>query len=1020
MGIITQKRVVKVEGIFKNSPCVFNIPLGLSFVDCLAKNVLKHAPKSTFSLIDTTILLPNRRSVRALKEAFLRLSDGTPMVLPSIKAIGDVEGEDIALMGGSDFNALDIPEAINPKHRQLILTRLISKAGPRLGFQNLSMPQALGLAKDLAYLIDEVETQEAKWEDLIDIVEKDLAHHWQQTLKFLEIVTEAWPKVLEDLELIDPSKRRRLLLNNYRKKLERLPPPGPVIAAGSTGTIPATARLLKTISRLPKGAIVLPGLDLNLPKDIWESLSGDKEELHSSETHPQFALKTLLDNILVSRDEVEPWPQDETDKKILSSLSLRQKIISTALLPPKAMPNWQDLKIKIANQGPLKNALENISLHEADGIREEAGAIALMMREALETPHKRVALITANTQLARRVESELKKWDITIDKSSGSPLDQSPPATFMSLIAEVVAANFAPLPLLAFLKHPLTSAGFTRMELLELTRGLEVSILRGPRPERGFTGLLKSLAGKNKPKLITFLKNLKDIFKPLTTQMGLKENDFKVLLECHIRLSEKLVGTKGMSGEELLWAKDEGISLSKLLRDIFEFSQTLGRVDPLDYPLLFKRMLEGDLLRHSYGGHPRLQIWGTLEGRLQSTDMVILGDLNEGSWPPSPPEDPWMSRPMRQDFGLSSPERRIGQSAHDFTQALGTSEVILTRALKIDGTPTVPSRWLLRLEALLGVLPQGKPWGVWQKNITSIETPMPIPPPEPRPPVGARPLGLSVTNIEKWMRDPYALFAKYILKITPLKPLDQEPGAAEKGTLIHKALEGFTKSADQSFEGLLGVGRKVFEDNITRPGVWAFWWPRFEQVAEAFIKIEKSRNLTHKILATEVRGEVKIGAFNFKLSATADRIDGVLKDSSFEIIDYKTGTPPSIKQIESGFAPQLPLEGVIAKKGGFTSLGIKEVTSFKYWKVQGGKKPIEIPKNIKLDIALEIEKAEEGLIKLIDAFMKFETPYLSNPDPSQKSYGEYNHLARVKEWINESPAHKPSRGRTVPRGDGDD
>ncbi len=994
-----------MDWLFKHNPSVFNIPLGLSFVDCLAKNILKEAPKTPFSLNDTTILLPNHRSVRALKEAFLRHVDGKVLLLPSIKAIGDIEGEDIGLDTGFSYNAINIPEAISPKHRRLILTNLILEAAPGLGFKNLLMPQALNLAEDLGNLIDEVETFEASWSDLPNLVDIDLAHHWKQTLTFLEIVTKFWPQYLKEIGLIDASTRRRLLLDNYREMLDATPPLGPVIAAGSTGTIPATARLLKTISRLPKGAIILPGVDLDLPQNVWDNLSGD-ENTPPFETHPQFALKTLLDTTLVGRDEIGTWPQTSENKTYLESHALRKNLLGNALMPANAMSHWQNFKVSLKEKAFREKTLNGISMHIADGLREEASAIALMMREVLETPSKRAALITTNTQLARRVEAELLRWDVSVDKSSGNPLLKTPPAAFMALVSEAVSDNFTPLAILSLLKHPFMTLGYERVEILKLTRKLEILALRGPRPGGGLKGLKATLKkGSSTKGLYDLIERLEATFTPFLNLFKSKNQNLKGLLHGHILISQNL--TKGPSGDDpgKLWKKDEGITLSNILRELLEVGGTLKKVDPFDYPLIFKRLLESDVVRHSYRGHPRLAIWGTLEGRLQSTDLVILGDLNEGSWPPAPQEDPWMSRPMRAGFGLPSLERRVGQSAHDFCQALGANEVILSRSEKIDSTPTVPSRWILRLEALLDDLPAGKPWSQWQRTITEVDITKPWGPPEPRPPVSNRPLKLSVTNVGLWMKDPYALFAKHILKLRPLDPIDQEPGAAQKGNQFHEALEDYAKGSDKSLEALITAGEKAFKNHITRPGVWAFWWPRFIQVAENFVKLQESRFKTHNIIGIEAKGNIRLkcGEGEFKLFAEADRIDQSLEDQSLEIIDYKTGTIPKTKQIKAGFEPQLPLEGIIAQKGGFEGVEKRPVTKLEYWKISGGKEPIKISNPLKKSVAKEIEKAKDGLTKLVEDFSKLETPYLSNPDPEEKSYGEYNHLARVKEWLHNTP-----------------
>jgi ATP-dependent helicase/nuclease subunit B len=374
-----------------------------------------------------------------------------------------------------------------------------------------------------------------------------------------------------------------------------------------------------------------------------------------------------------------------------------------------------------------------------------------------------------------------------------------------------------------------------------------------------------------------------------------------------------------------------------------------------------------------------------------------------------------MSRPMREKFGLPLPEQKIGLSAHDFQQAFGAAEVVLTRAEKVDGTPTVPSRWLLRLETFLKkfdlALGQEGARAVtdWQQQLDQPAEVTPVLAPRPTPPVDARPRRLSVTRIEKWIKDPYSIFAEQILKLTPLDDIAMDPSAADKGTFIHKALEQFVnyypvQLPHDSRDKLLEFGRDAFGDVLSYPAVWAFWWPRFERIADWFVEFETARRKQFKTLGTEVKGEIKIPAphAEFVLSGTADRIDVTNTGGALSILDYKTGAPPSNTEVETGVAPQLALEAAMIARNGFPAIAAAPVEELAYVRLGGGDPAGEFRAagGKKAPPAETLaEEAYEGLLRLIAQFDRQATPYLSCPRPDLPyRFNDYEHLARVKEW----------------------
>ncbi len=969
----------------RRAPDLYTIPAGVSFARSLAHGLMERYGADPAELGRVTVLLPTRRAARTLREAFLRLLGGRPLILPAMRPVGDVDEDEFLFFAPAVTADLALPPAAPPLWRQLMLTRLVEDWQTRSRGEPMHPAQATVLARELGKLLDQVAIEGLDFSGLDDLVKENFAAHWQVTLDFLDIVGSAWPAILAEQGYMDGAERRTRLTDALVDLWADDPPADPVIAAGSTGSLPSTARLLATVARLPKGAVVLPGLDIDLDDESWNAIGP---------SHPQYSMKELLAGPMGAvREEVKAWRgEDRTE-----ALDERRRLLREALRPAATTTAWPDIEIE------REQALKGFARIDAPGPREEAGVVALLMREALETPERTAALITPDRTLARRVAGELRRWGIAVDDSAGVPLNQTPPGAFLKLAADMVAERFAPLALLACLKHPLAALGRNPAATRSLVRTLERAVLRGPRPAPGMDGIMAALgehadAGEVKA-FGAEIARASDAFSALTAggNVALRE-----LVEAHVRVAEVLAGGEDEAGAARLWAGEAGEAAALFVEELLEAAADWS-LSGEDYPALFASLMAGRPVRPRYGKHPRLQILGPLEARLQHADLVILGGLNEGTWPPEAEADPWMSRPMRAAFGLPPLEARVGLAAHDFAQAAAAPEVVLTRAEKVDGTPTVPSRWLLRLEALLGHrIGGGTPYLDWFEALDKPLAVVPALAPRPTPPVAARPKRLSVTQIQTWMRDPYAIYARHILGLEPLDPIDADPGAAEKGTIIHEALDRFltahlTDLPPDALDKLIEAGREAFGATLTRPAVRAFWWPRFCHVAEWFVATEAERRQTIRTLATEIKAEwpVDFAPSDFTLVAKADRIDR-LDDGRIEIIDYKTGMVPTGPQVRAGYAPQLPLEALMVEAGAFGPIPAAEVGRLAFWRLHGGDPPAEIAEIKDFEAAIELARA--GFEKLLKAFAEARTPYLSYPRPEAAGAGDYDHLARVREW----------------------
>ncbi|HET6238949.1 MAG TPA: double-strand break repair protein AddB [Acetobacteraceae bacterium] len=1023
---------------------LFAIPPHVPFLDAVAANWLGHAA-TPLAVADGLILLPTRRAARSLADAFLRVSGGRALLLPRIMALGALDETPLALA-----SALDLPPAVEPAQRLAVLTQMI------LGLQGhhgapRTADRAWPLAVELAALMDEAERSGIDLAArLPDAADDRFAAHWAETLTFLAIVTHAWPAWLTEQGLLNPAARQVALLDAQAEAWRAAPPGERVLLAGTTGGIPAVARLARVIAGLPTGAVVLPGLDADMADSAWEALS---------DSHPQAGLRRLLDGLGATRGDVLPLPQGEGESHVPPA---RAATISRALLPGQALNDWTG--------GGTAEIGGLLRLTPADQ-QEEAAAIALVLREALETRGARAALVTPDRDLAGRVATELARYGVIADDSAGEKLAATPPAVFLRLLAMALAEHLAPVPLLAVLKHPLAGAGLSPAACRAGARALELAALRGPRPGPGLTGLRQGVdrvradwahvdraragrAGEDRaveaqarpdraddrgdpPAAAALLARIETCLEPALRVTAAVEAAPADMLAGLIAAAERLAATDDLPGPSRLWAGEEGEALATALSAVQAALPVLGDQPRGVLPGLLDAVLEGAVVRTRRalrGGagaeHPRVFIWGLLEARLQSAEVIVLGGLVEGVWPPLVEPGPWLSRPMRSTIGLPSPEEAVGQAAHDFTQAAcAAPAVVLSCPRRRDGAPAVPARWLTRLEVFLkgqGIKAGGTNGGAaggtglslpdhpaadWARQLDQpVGGAHPVRPPEPRPAVKLRPRKLSVSEIETWLRDPYAIYARRILRLKPLDPLDQETDAADYGELVHAGLHRFLRehgtawppNAAVRLREALGI---ALAQTAPREALRAWWTPRLDRIADWVAEIEAARRamVPPTAIVSEARGAWALprpGGL-FELIGRADRIERRI-GFGLAILDYKTGTPPSQSEVDAGLAPQLLLEAAMAQAGAFGADLTAPVAELIYWHLSGGFDPgssTSLFKGNAATIGAAVAEAAAALTRLIDAFDDPARPYLSHPHPGRAPrFADYAQLARVAEW----------------------
>jgi len=946
---------------------VFTIPSHRSFADALAVGLIRRFGKDSLGLARGRILLPNNRAVRTVTEAFVRAS-GSGLLLPRLIPVGDPELEE--QLGGA-LDRIDetepIPPAVEPLERTLRLASIVK--GERSA-------NAVRLAVDLARTLDALLIEQIEPRRLRDAIASsdELARHWKQSLEKLHLIYEIWPQILTEDGTIDLAERRNRVLERVAERWKNDPPQGFTIAAGITTAAPAVAGLLARVARMPEGEVVIPGLWLAdlMPDEEWDALGPD-EHGRGEETHPQYHLKILLDRMGIGRGEVGRWRSGGG----AASSPMRARAVVNAMAAPDYSHKWAGLP-------PTSRRLAGIRLATVPHVAAEAQAIALALREALETPGKTAALVTPDRQLALRVSGLLARWGIEADDSAGQPLSHTAPGTLLLGIASAAAEEMAPVALLALAKHPLVGGdGDDRLSWLEAVRAIDLK-LRGPRPPAGLTGLDGRLEGLREWRVIR--PRFGGLDGLLRNPMPL--SDFSSSLSA---AAQALCG-------DAAWRGPSGRMAAELLSEL-EASPAAAQliVGADDAVPLLRQLLDERAVRPPYGGHPRISIWGLLEARLQRTDLMVLGGLNEGVWPALAAPDPWLAPKVRTELGLPGLEFRIGLAAHDFASALGAPEVLITRSRRDSRSPTVASRLLMRLDALSGGLPRDVRL---ERLVSALDTPEssnPADRPAPCPPREQRPERISVTQVDRLKADPFAFYAQSILKLRRIDPVDADYSAAWKGIAVHEAMQQWLDLDQCDPDKLRSRAEVLLGDEAIHPMLRALWAPRLLEAIDWIAELERENQVNgRRPLKAEVEGEAAVAGVI--VHGRADRIDQ-LADGGLAIIDYKTGAPPTQKTVNAGFALQLGLLGLIGRAGGFDGI-IGDPTAFEYWSLaryRGRFGRLMCPDK-EMDSGEFLDHAHANFADAVRRWLTGAEPFTAKLNPAYAPYGDYDQLMRLEEW----------------------
>ena len=919
---------------------VFTIPFGESFLDKLADGIVERFGNDPLLLAKSVIILPTRRGCLGLKEAFQ--SRKISQALPRIVALADLEQGPI-LPG---FIGESLPPSM-PSAQQLgLLTQLVMNY---LSSHQVkpSLTSALNLSQDLLGLIDEIHTSDVPLDQLHTLVSDRYAQHWQQTLDFLKIITEFWPKILADHGMIDSAQRKR---DNLRLLATQWRPTYPVILAGTTATRPATRDLAQAIHNFDDGYIVLPGYtsrDDNLPA-----------------THPLYTLQHFIKYL--DNPESHPWVKT-------SEITGRGKLLTQAMEPSLSLP-------PPLSEQDREQIVSSTAMIECLDTDQEALVIALKIRQALADGLESIVVITPDMGLTRRIQVHLKRWDIIANTSQGTPVNQTVAGRFLTLLARFIASP-EPRTLLALLKHPLCYRGDSRADHLAQVRALDLRLRRIRQPDLSTSSFLKE---DQHPWYDRFLQHVNLKASPST---------FKSHLIHLVQAAENLCAP------DHLWSKADGKATAEFLTKLEPYADFYPNLSKRDFADLITKLMAQSQVHNQQGIGSPVRILGALEARQAYAPLMILGGLNEGTWPQPPTNDPWLNRQMRLDWGLPDPLRRLGLAAHDFCLGFSAPEVMVTRAQKQSGSATIPSRWWLRLKTMLDchdlTLTKDQHLLDWARTLDQPTLQTTAPEPIPTPPINVRPTHLSTTDIEQLMRDPYGYYARRILNLRKLDRPDEDLSPRDLGNLIHESLDLYHQRHPDTinYDQLITCGNEVFSPYLQDAHVQHFWWPRFVSISGWLVDQWQSRSTWHS--ATEIEGILDFDGIA-TLKSIADRID--YTGSTAIILDYKTGsTLPSETDISAGLSPQLTVESLLLEGGAFATLGPKEIQELEYWHLTGGESG-GIIKRIK-DPRRKIDEAKDGLHALLSHFITTPSPYLCSPWGEKKLKNrDYLQLSRYAEW----------------------
>jgi ATP-dependent helicase/nuclease subunit B len=945
-----------------------NVPSNYNFLESIYLYLI-NTFENNLNLSNVTILLPSRRSANELKRIFLNNSKSTSIILPIMKAIGDVDYDDM-LLNNIDINILyshnELTKPVsNVKYKLLLIKKILDN------YKDINIDIAINLSKELNTFLSDVEKNELKLDDLDNLVDEEYALHWQKILFFLKNFGEKWQNFLKENNIISKNTNILKTIEVYTKLFKVNPPKNPIIIVGNFVSIKSTMNLIKTISKYNNTYFIFKGFENTLNTDELKEIN----ELHS-----HFHFNCIVEELNIKNIKNIKYNICKiVDDNITAT-------INNAMLPSNLTYKWHAID-NVAK-------LNNVKCVECDEFNDELNIIIFYLLNYIANNGLKNIAIIANVDYAHQIELHLKKWNLPFNNNFGKRFLFNNLVQYLFLILNVYSSNFAPEYLLALLKNNFTYFSYTKNELECKTLLFEKNILDGKTNKNGMTSYKKNVEYMmdGKTELSEFLENIESYFEPF------KKDDFnlKELIYLHLNIAEKI-----SDGADLWFSKDYNNKVFEFFQDLVEQSDCIEVINIQDYISLLAYLLSEQSYSEKYSIYPAINIISLQESRLINYDLVIVPNLNDGVFPVNIATDPYMSKSMRLKFGLPIKEVEIGEVCYDFIQLLSQKEVLLSRSSKMNGETTTKSRFLQRLETFLeckklaldkckSIVNTYREYADIQYNIINDiykKRPNPLNQEE-------KLTRLSATNIETLAKNPYDIYARKILKLYRLNIIRKINAAINIGTITHKIFEIYCKEYEKYRDNIVELVNDVLEKSFVDDKIsMELYFDKLVGIINEFIKIDSvARQNNYKILTEEKLDHI-IDEENFKIYAIIDRIE--ILNNNVKIIDYKTGGLPNFNDIIYGEKLQLSIEALILSKNSFNieDLEYLKIESDKYTVVPNEKQKDKI----KIDELLK--NTEEFILKLVKFFNSGLNGYVATS--RNKEYSDYNILSRVNEWLYE-------------------
>lgn len=928
-------------------------------LDEIAAFFIQKTAHNPIALAEHTFFLPTRRAVRSFIQSLRRISLTDVLVMPHVLALSDMPPV-------LDLNQKPLKTA-TPFERRILMQRLLSEERFKdLIASSTSKSQLFHFIDAVLTIIDELFLYEVAPSDFQKVLPFELSMHQAQTFRLLQGIYTAWPTHLKTFQCLDPLEER---VRRYRAYTQHLKvAENPVVTIGIQAHYGFVVDFLKAIQSMPQGYLFFSD-------PLAQEEPYFKRDVHKG--HPAFHLKRLFEKMSLS------------DVPVIEKHAFKSR---HALLTRVFESSPSDKGVIDLDATDGLHSLEMQTMHE------EAEVIAVLMAEAVLDQDKTVALVTSHQRLALEVTALLKRWSIIPDNSLRENFTTTAFGRCVTLSVAFLTQNYDPVLLLSLLKHPYVSLGVSRESVLNAARWIENTVMRSDRVIQHVHDLFIKAMPHDVKAILEGLLTLQNAFETLKEHNALRSLE-DLMNHLHSFLENLFAGTR-LDGFGSVFNTPEGISFNQGIEDLKTSHVKETLVNSSEWPQVCSAFMQELSLSKAWGFHPNAFILGPLEARLLSFDRVILADFNEGRWPRMKRDDFWMSSSMKQALGMDGESVELSQQADDWLYLMMQKEVFITRSKRIDGKPTVNSRWYMRLKTRLESMNQtissGSVYKKWAKTIWhDAEVSEPFSKPRGNPPVSSRPTRLSLSALKMLKENPYAFYVRSILKLEPLKPLVHSLNHQKFGSLIHQVLAdelNMRPPSEQPMpQTLEHMGLRVFKAYRDDP-LWPYYWhKRLLQSIDYFLELERRQTpKAHKHYAEMniifTKG-TPFGSFDF--IAKADRVD-VFLDGSVRLIDYKTGQCPTLKDIKTLKDMQLSLEGWMVDAGVLSTYDAHKTQSLSYWGLKDGKYVVvDEPTSI-------IESVQTVLLDLLKHYYDDGAPYEVT---LKHFYEDIRHYARWDEWL---------------------